>query len=310
MMPSGNPISSYPKIHNLGHPEIAEIFMEPVQIEEKVDGSQFSFTVNASGEVLCRSKNNMIEGDGDKMFKAGVESAREIAANATPGWVYCCEYLGKPKHNVLAYERIPENHLMLFDVRLVGEAQYAGHEMRTEEAEKLGLETPPVLYVGMVRDLQELETFLELDSFLGGQKLEGIVIKQYGMFGRDDKPLMAKVVRQEFRELHGQEWKKNNPAAKDIKGQLGDWVHSEARWIKAIQRRAEAGELIDGPQDIGPLIEMIKDDIEVEEIDRIKERLYDWAKRDILRGAIRGFPEWYKARLLEQQQFGASDAQE
>jgi hypothetical protein len=34
---------SYSSIYALGHKALAELFMEPVLIEEKVDGSQFSF---------------------------------------------------------------------------------------------------------------------------------------------------------------------------------------------------------------------------------------------------------------------------
>ena len=34
---------SYPKVWNLGHPSVDEIFKDDVIVEEKVDGSQFSF---------------------------------------------------------------------------------------------------------------------------------------------------------------------------------------------------------------------------------------------------------------------------
>jgi hypothetical protein len=36
-------IGSYPKIYNLGHKAVRDIFKEPVTAQEKVDGSQFSF---------------------------------------------------------------------------------------------------------------------------------------------------------------------------------------------------------------------------------------------------------------------------
>jgi hypothetical protein len=42
-------IQSYPSIYNLGHKAVAEIFAEPVVVQEKVDGSQVSFGVYPEG---------------------------------------------------------------------------------------------------------------------------------------------------------------------------------------------------------------------------------------------------------------------
>jgi len=36
-------LNSYPSIYNLGHHAIATLLDAPVLVEEKVDGSQFSF---------------------------------------------------------------------------------------------------------------------------------------------------------------------------------------------------------------------------------------------------------------------------
>jgi ATP-dependent RNA circularization protein (DNA/RNA ligase family) len=40
-------ILSYPSIYALGHRAIRELFDGPVVVEEKIDGSQFSFGVSA-----------------------------------------------------------------------------------------------------------------------------------------------------------------------------------------------------------------------------------------------------------------------
>ena len=53
-------IHSYPSIYALGHKAVADIFNEPVLVEEKVDGSQFGFGIYETdpGEWAprCRSK--------------------------------------------------------------------------------------------------------------------------------------------------------------------------------------------------------------------------------------------------------------
>jgi hypothetical protein len=44
-------------------------------------------------------------------------------------------------------------------------------------------------------------------SALGGVEIEGVVVKNHRQFGADDKPLMAKVVRDGFKELNSGEWR-------------------------------------------------------------------------------------------------------
>ena len=48
-------INSYPSVMQIGHKMIADIFSGEVIVEEKIDGSQFSFGV-INGELTCRSK--------------------------------------------------------------------------------------------------------------------------------------------------------------------------------------------------------------------------------------------------------------
>ena len=75
---------SYPSIYALGHKAVADIFVEPVLIEEQIDGSQFSFgifetnrdmpnTELAGYTLRCRSKRaEILPLAPDKMFQAAV----------------------------------------------------------------------------------------------------------------------------------------------------------------------------------------------------------------------------------------------
>ena len=293
---------SYSSIHSVGHRYVADILTVPVNVEEKVDGSQFSFGI-FNGEIKCRSKGAQLIVDApEKMFKAAVDVVKARASMLHDGWTYRGEYLGKPKHNVLNYNRTPIQNIIIFDINCGHEA-FLPYEYKKMEAERLGFECVPLLFSGMVTDLAQFRSFLDTESILGGHKIEGVVVKptEYNLFGQDKKVLMAKFVSEAFKEIHAGEWKKSNPTGKDIIGVLGQKYKSDARWLKALQHLREAGQIDDSPKDIGNLMVEIPKDIEKECIDEIKADLYAWAWPQIRRIAAAGVPEWYKEQLMKRQ---------
>lgn len=291
---------TYPSIYNLGHKAVRDIFTSPVVVEEKIDGSQFSFGV-LGGELVCASKRKLLIVDHpDKMFERAVEIARSLAPELTPGWLYRGEYLQKPKHHTLAYARIPLQHTMIYDIAR-GEEDYLGPEEKLWEAKRLGLECVPVMFSGEVESVELLRGLLDRDSVLGGPKIEGFVVKNYERLGPDKKTLMAKFVSEEFKEKHATAWKVSNPHAGDVVFLLTSALRTEARWNKAIQHLRDDGALTDSPKDIGMLLKEIKEDVQKECEEEIKDALYKWALPKILRGVTAGFPEFYKEKLLAQQ---------
>jgi hypothetical protein len=291
-------LHSYPKVYNIGHRAIAELFLDPVLVEEKVDGSQFSFA-KINGQLLFRSRGAEIFANSPKkMFKAAVNSVLEIADLLRDGWVYRGEYLAKPKHNVLAYQRVPLRNVILFDVN-TGDEVYLDRDAKEFEAERLGMEVVPVVFSGQVKTPEQLLSFLERESVLGGQKVEGIVVKNYSRFGLDKKALMGKFVREDFKETHSKQWKADNLTTGDVIGRLIAVLKNEKRWEKGVQHLRERGALQNAPQDIGPLLKEIQRDIQEEESEFIKEKLFEFALPHILRASTAGCPEWYKRRLLE-----------
>ena len=290
---------SYGKIYNLGHAALAELFNEPVLVEEKIDGSQFSFGV-FDGVVRCKSKGAELNiHEPEKMFKLGVEWVVANASKLAPGVTYRGEYLNKPKHNALAYDRVPRNNIMIFDIA-IGHEKYVGYEDKAAEATRIGLEVVPQFVVA-TPSAGAIGELLECISCLGGQKVEGLVIKNYARYGRDGKTLMGKYVSESFREVHKQNWKDENPTGKDILGLLGEVYRTPARWNKAMQHLAERGVLTNDVKDIGPLIRETQTDVAAECKEEIKEKLYAWAAPHIKRAVIRGLPEYYKKLLLERQ---------
>lgn len=291
---------TYPKIWNVGNIELNTFFNESVQVEEKVDGSQFSFGV-FNGEIKVKSKSKEILLDApEKMFNHAIQTVNFLKPLLKDGWTYRAEYLAKPKHNALAYNRIPSNHLVIFDIN-IGEEAYLTYEDKKAEAERLGLEVVPLLYTGIINSPEQFLKLLDNTSILGGQKIEGIVCKNYTKFGRDKKVLMAKYVSESFKEVHKSDWKVSNPGNADMIQILTTKYTSESRWNKAIQHIKERGELDNSPKDIGALIKEVQLDISTECKEDIKEELYKWAIDKILRGTTKGIPTWYKEQLVKSQ---------
>lgn len=288
---------SYPKIYNLGHPALHALFEGDVVVEEKVDGSQIAFG-KLDGELIVRSKNNTLFVDApDKMFAKAVPEIQGIESLLTPGWLYRGEYLRQPKHNALAYARTPRHHIVIFDIS-TGPEQYLRPPDKHYEAARLGFETVPLLYAGPPSHVDYVE-LLAGESFLGGVNMEGVVIKNYGQFGRDGHVLLGKLVSTEFREIHNKEWKKDNPAKRDVLFALCESYRTEARWRKAVQTMRDEGTLWNEPKDIGHLIRLVQEDVKAECIPDITQRLLKWAVPHILRASTKGFPEWYKDHLTK-----------
>lgn len=299
---------SYPKVWNMGHAAITDLFFDPIHIEEKVDGSQFSFGV-FDGKIKFRSKGREFsEGANsadEQMFFEGVEQVRVIEPLLTPGWTYRGEYLLKPKHNVLAYDRVPKRNVIIFDIN-TGEEAYLSYEEKKKECDRIGLECVPILFSGKVSSMHDLTSLLDAHSVLGGQKIEGFVAKNYTRFGRDKKALLGKHVSEAFKEKHKVDWKEGNPGQKDIIQLLINSLRTPARWDKSIIHLKEKGLLEHSPKDIGLLVKETSKDVIAECEQEIKDELFKWAWKDIHRGITKGLPEYYKEILLKSQTYEPS----
>ena len=291
-------IRSYSKVFNIGHPQISELFDGEVTVEEKIDGSQFSFGV-IDGEPFCRSNGQEQWEATDKMFDAAKAAFEAKLLELNPGWVYRGEYLEKPKHNTLCYDRIPENNIILFDIDTTGETAYLSYEEKKAEADRLGFETVPILYQGKIQSFEEMMSLLETKSCLGDVPIEGFVAKNYDRWTRDGKTMMGKFVSEAFKERHSEDWKDRNPGRKDVIAMIIAEYKTDARWNKAVQHMRERGEITDTPKDIGPLFKELHADFEKECSEEIAIRLWNHFKRDISKGVGRGLPQWYKEKLAK-----------
>lgn len=307
-------IPSYNKILTLGSAYTENALIGEVIIQEKVDGSQFRICKNEEGEMRYGTKGTIIgHPDENKMFKEASEyilSIEDRIMKYPNNTFFYMEYLQKSHHNVLKYERIPKNHLVLFDV--IKESKYITNREELQSiANDLDIDLIPELFRGTLKDkavgggysnpLDHLKRIIETtQSYLGNELIEGVVIKNYEqtilLYGRVF-PLFTKYVRTSYKERHEVEWKTKHP-----KESLTDYIQgfrNENRWIKTILHLKEKGLITQSPKDIGMLIKEVQNDILEEETENIKNYLFKTFKEDILRNSIRGLPEFYKEELLK-----------
>src|SRR3990172_1111217 len=280
-------ISDYGKIPHVGHRDLRQLFDGEVVVQEKIDGSQFSAYLDERGELHVRSKGAPLdlEKDGAKgLFSASIQHLLRVKENMLQGMVFRFEALSRPKHNVLAYERVPAGNLVLYDVYQDGEPVDIGYV-----AEQLEVEPVQTVYVGPCSEA-DLSGFLAAKPQLGGAMIEGVVIKNYA-FG-----LKGKFVAPRFQEIMH-----NRPPRAPRESpvvDLGRKYCSEARWEKAIAHLRDAGKI--GPEaansDIGLIIREVQRDVIEECGDEIRQELFTAYAKE-LRGAwISGLPEWYVRR--------------
>lgn len=303
-------IHSYSSIYALGHPAIKDLLTVPVIVEEKIDGSQFSF-MRVGQDVYFRSKSAEVHPETtDKLFKNAVQYVLSVKDKLVENWVYRGEAVCSERQNVLKYNRPANGFIYLYDIEtspynfLLPTDKYdSTHGGKEVIAAALGMEPCIRLFEGNLTDLDIINNLLSKESCLGGPKIEGVVIKprDYQLFGRDKKVLMGKYVSEEFKEIHRREWRGSNPTKGDVIQVLASALTSEARWNKAIQHLREAGELESSPRDIGKLIREIQEDTKKEAEELVKDRLWKWAWPQLQRKVSAGFPEYYKKKLMENQ---------
>lgn len=294
-------IPKYPKILALGHRTIKNVFDGEVEVTEKIDGSQFSF-VKVDGELICRSKKKVLVNEAvDKLFEPAVKKVQEVKDEIPEGYVFFGETLMKPKHNTLEYSRVPKGNVALFGMMDMTTQEMQPHFVFSAWADRFDMDTVPILHFGQVNKPESLKELLELESYLGKTKIEGFVVKNYGLdalIGDVYYPyLVGKFVSEKFKEKHD----KGQYGNRKRKQSLDEFIKSyrtEARWRKAVQHFKEEGKLVGEPKDIGPLIKEIQSDL----VEECKEEILDWLwkeySKQIMGTVIHGFPEKYKEWLF------------
>lgn len=300
----------YPKVLSLGQPLIADIFSHPVEISEKIDGSQCRIHLT-DDLVQCGSKN--VTPADEKMFRIAHQQAERIwneriwRTHGSDVTLFA-EFLNKEKHNVLAYDRVPLNNLYLFGA--ISDDKHLQTSELIELAADLQIESPNIFASQKIVESQvDIEEFLELQSVLGDIKVEGVVIKQYNetypallastqaFFGY---PMAGKLVRDDFKERLNKEWsgkkQRETPLAK-----VATEFFTDARFHKAIQHLEDEGKITYEMSDLKDIIPEFYNDLVDEEHDEIvKLAMMDFWRQLKRKSDNFAVQEW-KKYLIEQQ---------
>lgn len=283
-------IPGYPRVCRLGNKEILNIFDEVVVIQEKVDGSQLSMS-NVDGALSLRSKGRQLDIEApDKMFSTAIDVAKSL--DLKDSWVYRGEYLSKPKHNLLCYDRVPKKHTILFDIR-DNNGNYLSPDAVHDEASRLDMEAVPVFAIRKISCEDDFKEYLTRVSILGGQTVEGVVFKNY----LHKHLLVGKYLSKDFEEVRASSGNKIPRVKVDAIDDIVQYLRTPARWNKAVQHLREEGKLKDGMEDIGPLMRELHDDLKAECSDIVKEMLFNWAWKGVVKGVSSGFPDWYRKKI-------------
>ncbi len=300
-------ISTFPKIWHVGSLEVRDnLFTGGVEVTEKIDGSQIGFGLMSDGKLCIRSKGTIIYHDTylrapDSLFKGAVEYIISIKDKLHEQTSYYGEVVSTNKHNTLKYNAVPRNYIVLYGIQSKG-FWCDDHDILTREVDKLGFDSVPLLYHGVISDLKQLDEFLNTESYYGGTKIEGMVIKNYNQVAVSAYSTMCfgKYVSEAFKEANHAGW-----AAKPSK--IENFYASftnKARWEKTLQHLRDDGKLTDTPKDIGLIIETTLSDFETEEAANLKEQLYTLYVRQVKQFVVKGLPEYYKAHLVSKSVVG------
>lgn len=296
-------LESYGKIPHLGTKDAADVLMGTVVIEEKFDGSQFTFG-NVGGNLEMRSNGQQMNPDNvQAMFSIAADTAKRLFAEERipEGVIIRGEAFWRPKHVNIQYDRIPVGGVMVFDVERAGEN--LSRIDKEEFVKGIGLEIAPALFVGPGADIttEKLNELLGTKSILGGTVIEGVVIKNYAMRTRDGKLMKAKVVNDANSDVRRPKIPRATTSLDEesIFTQIAETYSNEARWEKAVMKLREAEEITDDVKDIGNIIKFVVEDILTEAKNEMQSALFAWAWKRIGKHITKEIPGWYKQKLTE-----------
>lgn len=244
----------YGKIKIVGHEDNEGIFSNPsdeIVIQEKLDGANFRFIIK-DGNIIFGSRSQQLTSDEgedtniQKNFLRAVNFVRGKALdNSLPEYMKYLEryiFYGEcmVKHTMsYDWDKIPA--YLGFDIYNTEMERY----LETDEAkaifEELGLPFVPIIKTITAGDLKEITEDMIPVSEYSLHQAEGIVFKN------NEKQLMAKLVREKFKEKNKEAFGGGKKYAETDEDYLVAFYCTNSRIDKMIFKLMDEGEKLDVP---------------------------------------------------------------
>lgn len=326
----------YPSVAHLGA-RANELFAHSIQwwIEEKIDGSQLSFSLrpqteppelrftNHGKELLAAVYSNNVFGPASARLSAHALSGDGGGFHAA--FVYHGEAVCKRKHSTLEYQRTPRFFFVCYDIYDSLMETYLSYPDKLVECRRLGLECvqllrepnadPTALAYDTAAAFVERIDRGELTSMLGGCRLEGVVIKHNNLVtiktyqgverSRTTAATRLKLVTKPFKESHASG---GTPKMVDVAdanaavADIGRLFATEARFTKGLLRMRDADSGInDGyPRQTLEVLERDLDrDLAKEYEDEVKTYLWHALGGLVKKAAREGLADFWTSHRAE-----------
>jgi hypothetical protein len=290
-------------------------------IQEKIDGSQMSFTLGSGSLVLEQNRTEQMGqlsffnkgtfvSPTNKIFSKAIvmlsqlnEETRGTNKGFNPAYVYHGEAVCSTRHNVVQYDRVPKKYFIIYDIFDSTRQRLLDPSEMDFEACRIGLEVVPRLWWNFDPEMSPYELchrFIKdieagkLLSHLGGRP-EGVVLKHH-CFVKNGKTVATKLklVAPEFKEKHAMKQYKERATPDSCVAEVGRAYRVDARFHKAYQHLRDAGKLKGDESDIHKLIEECDHDMERENAREIAAYLWAELGPFIKQASRNGLDVWYR----------------
>ena len=291
--------TAYDKIYRIDSKDCKGVFGGLLEFTEKIDGSQVGWGWRVQDNTfIVRSKGRELqelEPDEIGQFKRIYSWLQDIKEKIPTGYFFYGEYLERAKHNKINYARIPKGFCCVFAVWNENTQQWLSYNEMKAIVDRIGLDIVPLLDIKLADEIADLPTYMgELLSkakpYLGGDIVEGIVVKDYSLYDKRDMTV-GKLVSESFKEVKHKKTDCKDPLLK-VESLFSAYA-TTARWDKAIQHCKDRGELTGKHTDIPMLLKELMQDLMEEEGENIKQELFKIFKKQLHKTITEGFADYY-----------------
>lgn len=190
-------------LERFGNEEVEGIDIGGVYVFPKLDGTNASCWYNDGIHSGSRTRELSAESDNAGFHKATVANERLCTFLNTERLRLYGEWL--VPHSFTGYRENTWRKFYVFDVFNDHTQQYLTYDEYQPLMEKYGLEYIPPLAIVKNGDSERFIKYLNENKYLcpdDGTPGEGIVLKNYAFYNKHGRQTWAKIVRQEFKELH------------------------------------------------------------------------------------------------------------